>query len=328
MLNKRRIIAGAKLLLGVGLITVLLRAVDIQLMLERFRAINIAYLLLVLLLPHVGILLSTIKWKLLLDALRLRAGTARLFSLYMIGTFFSNFLPTMVGGDAVRSYLLQRDTGDAPSVLAATFMERFIGLAALVSLLPLISLQRPIQEAFPMLNVLVIGATVGYLSLVALLLVRIGDGWSTWFGRSGMLARVSSFLAKTHTSVRRFASARRALAVSYVISLVFYLVTVATTWIAAKSLGVDIAFLFVLAVVPAVLLAGSAPVSLNGLGITEAGYVILLQLGGATPEEALATALVLRMRLVVSALLGGILFLCYPANTIPQPAPEQVSQRN
>ncbi len=43
---------------------------------------------------------STLRWKLLLPETFLYG---RLFSLYMIGSFFSSFLPGVIGGDVVKA---------------------------------------------------------------------------------------------------------------------------------------------------------------------------------------------------------------------------------
>ena len=51
-------------------------------------------------------MLSTLRWKLLLpEKFKFR----KLFSLYMMGSFFGTFLPGIIGGDAVRAYYLNKD---------------------------------------------------------------------------------------------------------------------------------------------------------------------------------------------------------------------------
>ena len=80
-----------------------------------------------------------------------------------------------------------------------------------------------------------------------------------------------------------------------------------------RSVGAEVEFYYLLAVLPLVWLAGMIPISLNGLGITEAGYAIFLQLVGVTPEDALTVALLVRFRLLITALLGGLVFLRHRA---------------
>jgi len=323
-LNKSRAFVAAKTLFGVGLIAVLLSTVDLSILVDRFRSINIAYLIAVFVLPHIAMLLSTKKWQILLNALNVRVRLHRLFSLYMMGTFFSNFLPTMVGGDVYKSYTLSRETGDAASVLAATFLERFLGLTALVSLMPLVIFQDAVRSAVPMLDLIVIGISASYILLLTLIVSPVFDYFGKSPPRLKTIQKVWRFASKTHTIIQRFRDFRSTLLWSYGISLIFYLFVAGTIWSAAMSLGVQIDFLYLLAIIPMVLLAASAPISLNGLGIAEAGYVLFFQLIGVAAEDALGIALLLRMRLLVTALLGGLIFLWHrshahePAGVTPR----------
>jgi len=310
-------------LLGGILITVLISAVNIDDLLSRFHSINIGYLAIVFLLPHIAMLLSTVKWQLLLRALRIQVALKRLFGLYMVGTFFSNFLPTMVGGDVVRSYTLYRETGDGSGVTAAIFLERFLGLTALISFLPLVIFEERVSNAIPMLSLFVIGITATYALMLALTVSPVFEYLGEFKPKLNIVKKVWNFAGKTHSNIRRFGRFKSPLLKSYVISLAFYLVTVATTWTAAKSLGVGVDYLYLLAIVPLVLLAAIAPISLNGLGITEAGYVIFLQIFGVGLEDALAIALLLRFRLVITALIGGLIFLWYRSQPGRMVMPDQ-----
>jgi uncharacterized protein (TIRG00374 family) len=301
----------AKLAVGVALILVLVLRVEADLLLDRFRSLKLAWVVVVFALPPVGILLSTVRWRALLEVLGVRVGLGRLLALYMIGTFFNNFLPTMVGGDVVKSYTLARETGAAESVIAATFMERFVGLAALVTLLPLILGRQTVVEPFPALHVVVWLALGAYLVSVAIAISperlharRTRSDVEIWL-------RLRSLVERTHRKISRFKAARSTLAVSYGLSLAFYLLSVLTAWAATRSVGADVGFVYLLAVLPLVWLAGMLPISLNGLGITEGGYLVFLQLAGVEPADALTVALLLRVRLLITALLGGLIFLVY-----------------
>jgi uncharacterized protein (TIRG00374 family) len=76
--------------------------------------------------------LSALKWRLLLRPVRLTTSFARLVGFYFTGMFFNLFLPTIVGGDAVKAVLLARDTGAPARATMSVFMERNTGLCALL----------------------------------------------------------------------------------------------------------------------------------------------------------------------------------------------------
>lgn len=299
----------AKIFLGISLLGVLVVGADLRTVLTKLAAIDLRFAVLVFVLPHIGIWLSTLKWQFLLRELGVRAPLGRLLNLYLIGTFFNNFFPTMVGGDTVRIYQLSRDSGKGAAVTAATFMERFIGLAALVTLLPLSLLLETISRDVPQLGV-VVGVAMGCFALAFYLVfsdlsVPLPEIFTRLPGWERMAGLVQQFRNELHL----FSKSRLVLSVGYLLSIFFYLVTAASSWAATQSTGTSIGFLYILSVVPLILLAALIPISFNGLGITEFGYVFFLGLAGVPMADALTAALLLRFRLILTALLGGLLFL-------------------
>ena len=217
----------------------------------------------------------------------------------------------MVGGDAVRAYALGKDTQDVSSVTAATFMERLVGLAALVSLVPLILLSSIVTERFPGLWLLAPACLVGFAIASFMLLSSRFDPLWRRLRKIQKLARLLEFLARTRKAVFRAAQSIRILIATYLLSLIFYVGAAGAVWAAAMSLGADVSMGYLMATVPLVLVAGMLPVSLNGLGITEAGFALFLQMAGVPIVDAVGVGLLLRARLLVTGLFGGLLFLRY-----------------
>ena len=313
----KRWIVFVKLAVGLGLIAALIMRVDLSALLRSIASVDPFYLAVMFVIPHLMILINTVKWQIFLRELGLRPGFIRLFVLYLIATFFNNFLPTMVGGDAVRAYALGRDTQDASSVTAATFMERIIGLAALVSLVPLVVLSKTVTDRFPGVWLLAPACLFGFVLVTAMLLSTRMDPLWRRLRRIRVLERMLGFLAKTRKAVYRAAASTRILAGTFLLSLLFYFGAAATVWAAAMSLGADVGIGYLMATVPLVLVAGMLPISLNGLGITEAGFALFLQLAGVPLVDAVAVGLLLRARLFVTALFGGLLFLKYRSDRAP-----------
>ena len=65
---------------------------------------------------------------------RLEVPYLRMVAFYFIGMFFNHFLPTIVGGDAVKAILLARETGAPARSTMSVFMERNVGLFALLTI--------------------------------------------------------------------------------------------------------------------------------------------------------------------------------------------------
>jgi len=308
-----------KLALGLAVIAWLVSRTDLESLWSTLRSIEWLWLIPVLLLPHLGILLSSMKWHALLRARGAHASQGMLFRLYMIGTFFSSFLPSMVGGDVVRVYQLSRAGCDSSVVVASTFLERFVGLVALITLLPLAAMQPKVSQALPGLWQFIALAAVGVAILsVVLFTGRAASAGEVDESARGLVARLQRILRRSRQQVQSYRGHTGSLAYGYVLSLVFYLSAGVTVWCATRAVGGTPDLLVIVSVTPLVLMLGLIPISINGLGILEAGYTWLLMSLGMTLSEALAVALVLRFRSLLTAGLGGMLFLAY-RGVVPQP---------
>jgi uncharacterized membrane protein YbhN (UPF0104 family) len=85
---------------------------------------------------------------------------------------------------------------------------------------------------------------------------------------------------------------------------------VANTKLAADAVGWDaasISGLFV--VVPLVLLVSIIPLTPNGIGLQEGAFLFFLERIGAARSEALAVGLIIRAKVTIIGLIGGILWL-------------------
>ena len=80
----------------------------------------------------VGQALYVFKWGLVVGAMGLPVPFPRLAEQYLLGIFFNNFLPTMIGGDAARVYYLGRQEGYA-TVATSIFVDRGLGFLSMAA---------------------------------------------------------------------------------------------------------------------------------------------------------------------------------------------------
>ena len=78
-------------------------------LLDVFAGFRPEFAVALLLISFALIWISCAKWGLFLRDRGVRLSQARLFGLYLIGFFFNNFLPSSIGGDGVRAYLVGRE---------------------------------------------------------------------------------------------------------------------------------------------------------------------------------------------------------------------------
>src|SRR5215211_3290538 len=128
---RRTLLVIAQFCISAALLFFLLRQIDLARLIAIWGGLRQPFLLLALVLQLGGVLISALKWWLLLRASGQPAPYFWAIRIYLIGQFFSNFLPTQIGGDAVRVYYLTRRIGRPAIAIASVFVERITGFLAL-----------------------------------------------------------------------------------------------------------------------------------------------------------------------------------------------------
>jgi uncharacterized membrane protein YbhN (UPF0104 family) len=249
-----------------------------------------------------GLLLSALRWRILLAARGVPLGLAKAVRLYFVGYFFNLFLPTTVGGDVVRAL----GVGGAPlPVVAGTILvERILGFGCLLAVglaachgAPHLGIVRPSLWAAALVY------AVGLL-----LLARLPLGWADDPGAPRYLRG----LARTARKVRGGGYPPRALAAALVLSLAWQLALVLANGLLSRGLGGVAPLGSLLALVPVIQAVGMIPVSFGGLGVREMGYEFFFRRSGFDPAGAVALAACFLGVTIAVALKGGILYMAFP----------------
>ncbi|MEZ4753649.1 MAG: lysylphosphatidylglycerol synthase transmembrane domain-containing protein [Bdellovibrionota bacterium] len=293
-----------KSLLSIAILCALLYLVDLNVLIDSFKnltAQQIAYLLFI---SVVLIYVSSLKWSLFLTSFAHRVPVVRLFNLYLVGYFVNLLLPSFLGGDAVRSWYVGKRVGQHQAA-AATILERYTGFAAMILLA--ITFIWFVSLATFEVKILVICA---FLGLTAITLLGLSTGVEKVFSHFKSLNSSLPHVKKIQAAFRMAKKDKSLLFKTLLLSLLFHTVAVINTVASANAVGWDAVPVWDLFVVlPIILLIAAIPLAPNGLGLQEGAFFFFLTGLGATPEQALGTALILRAKSYVLALIGGLLWL-------------------
>ena len=310
-----------------------------------FAQINWFYLLLSLILSPVMIVISCFKWKMILDAGGGRIPFRTLFRIYLIGYFFSNILPSTVGGDVVRSYYAGKLIKDQAYSAVAIFIERFSGvffLLFLVILAPLLfpSLYKSVYVFIPMvisLTLLVIIIWLArakapfkivnkiillVLNLINKILSSVGSQKSEkWIAvinshHKKIMERFGKLHIKLVLAVKAIKKNNLLILQLILITFLFYFLTMVNVTLAFLAFGVDHQFLHICALLPTISFVGQFPVTILGnLGFLESVYVFYLMLIGISANASLAMGLLLRVKMLLMGVIGFFVYLAYKQET-------------
>ncbi len=290
-----------RIALSLGLLALVLRQVGWEQTWAAFRGARLSYLTAALGLAFASIVVRAFRWKILLDALGVRASLRRLTALYFIGTFFSTFLPTGVGGDVVRAYELARQSERPAEVVGTVLLDRAAGLLVLF-LIAAGALPFSHRLIGPEIAGLIVTLTVLGWGALALLLRR------DWLERLGPLRWVSKVRALEQVYESVYACGTRAAGGALVASLGMNALLIAMNYLIGLSLGVFVSLWYYLLFVPIISFLLVLPISLSGLGLREGGYVYLFAQAGVPAPLALTISLMVYAFNVATGSVGGILY--------------------
>ncbi|MGA9351192.1 MAG: lysylphosphatidylglycerol synthase transmembrane domain-containing protein [Anaerolineae bacterium] len=306
-------------LFGLGLLVFLLWRVDWQQLTRIVGQASVGYVGVALLIELLNVLPRVLRWR----ALLLTQGTGepflRLLSIYLVGSFFNNFLPSNVGGDSVRMLRMIQLTGRGADAASSVLVERLCGLFAVLLMGVVAVLSNWRLASAGGIGFLVLGAFVAFvLGMLLLFNLRRVRSWAdrllppTSPDRGG-LGRVFVVLigklGKLYDSIYAFRGHGRVLLVVLALSLLFRFGCVFGLYVQSFALHVSIPFIWLMMAISLIAVVTSLPLSLNAIGIQEGAYVFFLGLAGIAAPQALALALLSRgVRLAVS-LVGGVIYL-------------------
>jgi uncharacterized protein (TIRG00374 family) len=308
-MNRKRLTDLLKILVSLGLIALLLSQIGLQQVIEVFSQANIYYWLLGLGMFLLGVVIKTFRWQILLDALEIHVSALELVQLNFIGFLFNNILPSGIGGDVVKMYELSKDSHRGAESVNAVFVDRVVGLVVAQFLAIIAAI---IGHNLVSTEIIVLTVVLFLASLFAMWMLLQESLWewilkkvrflSTW--QNG---RWAEKIRQLYVSFRSYD--RASIMKSVGVSFIFNITLILSNYFVGLALGVKVSMLYFWIFVPITSVITMIPISLNGLGVREMGYVALFTQAGVPEQVAFSMSLSFYAFTVISGLIGGVLYI-------------------
>jgi uncharacterized membrane protein YbhN (UPF0104 family) len=297
-------------LVGVGLLSLLVRRVNLHELQVLARHGNTAQLALALsLLFFANPFVQTLRLHVLVA--RYTQTLATTLKVFTVGAFFNTMLPSNVGGDAVKLLYLKRmraESWGAPFALlmlhrASGMMVLLVG-ASIQAALEHEHLARALRAAQ-------VQTHVPWRSiLLGVALTACGAlGWLVLSGsiRARIASFLGGFLRECQGALLEIGA--RALTALVAWTLAFHLLRMVAFYLLVQYAGCHIEFWDLLIVLAATAVAGVIPISVGGLGLMEGAISVMLALFGVPESTGLLAGLANRLILLAGAAIGGALYI-------------------
>lgn len=308
---KKLVLNFIRIAISIGLLVYLILLADLPKIVYLMKNLKPVAVLLAFSASIMSLFFLSIRWHLLIKSYGMKIKFQKLFIFYLIGLFFNNFLPTSIGGDLGRAYYLSRDSGNQSASIGTVFFERIIGLLATLSL--------AFVSLFWLANYLetkrIVYVTVLLGLSVALFLAMIMSR-RLYRRLNGLISLITFYdigdkILKVFDTLHYYRDKKIVLIQVYLSSILAQVMLILMNFFLAQGLGLSIIKLgYLFLVVPITFVIGLLP-SINGIGVRDTGYLILLARLGLEPSQILSLSFSVTIIPVIISVIGGIIFIVY-----------------
>jgi uncharacterized protein (TIRG00374 family) len=285
-------------------------------LMEAIRRVPLTRFVIVLFCYLFAHLIGVFKWRMVVNAAGAKLDFLTSAQCYYGGLFATLFLPSIIGGDAVRLAVGLRRSPNPAAVLAGNIADRFLDMLAQGGLVIVGLLLLP--GSFPPALQAQARHVVPFLFLAVAVIVIL----LAWLRRPLLQGRSIRFrrrLARLQHALHAVSRKPHILFFGWILGTAIQTTFLTLTALLAISCGLFLPLRIWFFAWPLAKLAAVLPLTQGGIGIREAALVGLLSPFGAPGHLVLASGLVWEGVVIVGGLIAGLAaFLLRRAHTVPK----------
>jgi len=299
---RRFLLIAVKLAVSALLLYFSLRRIDLSTIGERLNRLELAWLAAGIAICLVQVALVALRWRQIALTCGASMAAPQSIRFNLIATFFSQVLPSTVGGDAARIWLLARAGAGWTRSTYSVLLDRYIGVLALAACVAVGLYWSFGLIADPLARIVLVVIGLGFLAGgLAFLALGHWPALTRW--------RLTRNLAELSVLAGKLLTARGSAPAIVLVSFVIHALTAVQAWGVAQGIGSGIslgdAFLLVLPV----MLIATIPISIAGWGVRESALVMAFSYAGLPAADGLVVSVLLGAVMFATGLIGGAVWL-------------------
>jgi uncharacterized membrane protein YbhN (UPF0104 family) len=315
------LLSTTKILISAALLYFALRKVNLADLAARINIASLGWIGLAIAVTFLQVFVGVLRWRKISAECGAPLATRQAMRFNLIGTFFNQTLPSSIGGDAVRLWLVARGGAGWRAATYSIFVDRAIGLIALaiiiVASLPwsysLISDPHG-RSALLFVDFAALAGGVGFL-----VLGRLRWPWlKRWWGTHHLHA--CSVIAN-----RVIFSRQRGPTIA-VLSVLVHVLAVVIAWCVVQSIAAPVLFGQIFQLVPPVMLITMLPISIAGWGVREATMGLAFGYAGLMANEGVNVSLLYGAVSFIVGAFGGLVWILSAEKAAQGSAPIKVPE--
>ncbi|MBR1219688.1 flippase-like domain-containing protein [Bradyrhizobium sp. U87765 SZCCT0131] len=301
---RKFLLVALKILVSGALLYLALRGVNLKAILARVNQISFGWIAFAIAVTLLQILLGALRWREITALCNAPLSAAQSLRFNLIGSFFNQTLPSSIGGDAVRLWLVSRTGAGWRAATYSVLVDRAIGLIALAILIvgslpwsyQLISDAHG-RAALSLIDFAALAGGLGFLAFG-----RLPWTWLTQWLPTKHIHACAVIANKVLFS-------RRTGPIVAVLSMIIHVLTAVIAWGVVRSIAAPATFTQVLLLIPPIILITMLPISIAGWGVREATMMVAFGYAGLPPEDGLVVSLLYGAVSFAVGAFGGLVWI-------------------
>ena len=301
---RRILLSAIKILVSAALLYLALRKANFSDLASRIDLTSAVWLALALAVTFLQIFIGVLRWRIVSVECGAPLPLRQAMRYNVIGAFFNQTLPSSIGGDAVRLWLVARSGAGWRAATYSIFVDRAIGLIALaviiVASLPWSSAliaDSYGRSALALLDFAALAGGAGFLVLGVLPWPWLKTWWATHHIHAcAVIANRVIFSKRNEPQIA-------------MLSLLIHVLAVVIAWCVVQSIVAPVGFSEIFLLIPPVMLITMLPISIAGWGVREATMALAFGYAGLVTNEGINVSLLYGAVYFVAGAIGGLVWI-------------------
>jgi glycosyltransferase 2 family protein len=301
---RRLLFLSARIIVSLALLYLALRGINFAAIEARLTQINLSWIAVAALINLIQIFLGALRWREISALCQAPLTDLQAFRYNMIGAFFNQTLPSSIGGDAVRLWLVKHTGAGWRAATYSILTDRAIGLIAL-ALIIVASLPWSYQLiadsngrlALVFVDFAALGGGLGFLLLGHLPWRWLKTWWPTKHVHAcSVIANKVIFNWRSGPKIAT-------------LSLSIHVLAVVIAWCAVRSISAPANFEQVFMLIPPIMLITMMPISIAGWGVREATMMVAFGYAGLAQMDGTVVSILFGAVYFIVGALGGLVWI-------------------
>ena len=292
-----------QILISAIILLIILRDINFNQLFTIIKSINIQWYIHAIIIFAFSVIIVSYKWWKILVFQGYSYEYKKIFKINLGASFYNQFLPSRVGGDAIKIFFLIKDrVKEKGKISMSVIIDRLFNLLGiiLVAVFSSLTLKKDTTLFVVMISI--------FFSLILMLFFVVLI--SGYFKKKLFIKMtIVKKIINTLHSIKYYINSLKKILFMIIGGVLYAMLTFIMNYYLGKSLGINISLDYYLFFLPIIFVATIIPISFGGFGIREGGFVYFLGLVGVDQEHALSLSLLSYFTVLILSAPGYFLLI-------------------